>query len=195
MVSCRATFVPVMKRRPRTSACSLRSAGNRWRNQNTLLLKGNNSGKFFIAPTVLGSATRTGYCLHYGQNAAANLISGRWLRRGPQVDQRTLAIPAGLEPATYSLGNCRSIQLSYGTGPVRSRRLITEAAGGNSCRRPSGRRLHELAGEHDGAGGGACGGAAHGFDADGERGVHEEVHLRTRLHGHHLHFAGLVDQA
>jgi hypothetical protein len=26
-----------------------------------------------------------------------------------------LAIPAGLEPATYSLGNCRSILLSYGT--------------------------------------------------------------------------------
>lgn len=30
-----------------------------------------------------------------------------------------LVIPAGLEPATYSLGNCRSIQLSYGTVKLR----------------------------------------------------------------------------
>ena len=26
-----------------------------------------------------------------------------------------VVIPAGLEPAAYSLGNCRSIQMSYGT--------------------------------------------------------------------------------
>jgi hypothetical protein len=38
-----------------------------------------------------------------------------------------LAIPAGLEPATYSLGNCRSILLSYGT--VSSRYQIYGADG------------------------------------------------------------------
>ena len=50
-----------------------------------------------------------------------------------------MVIPAGLEPATYSLGNCRSIQLSYGTvsspyqisktdGTTLLRRLIAFAA-------------------------------------------------------------------
>ena len=35
----------------------------------------------------------------------------------PQMASATsrMVIPAGLEPAAYSLGNCRSIHLSYGT--------------------------------------------------------------------------------
>lgn len=41
-----------------------------------------------------------------------------------------LAIPAGLEPATYSLGNCRSIQLSYGTEPKRCKFLYQSAMTG-----------------------------------------------------------------
>ena len=44
-----------------------------------------------------------------------------------------MVIPAGIEPATYRLGICRSILLSYGTGRVRhiavSERFANRPAG------------------------------------------------------------------
>lgn len=41
--------------------------------------------------------------------------AGRTIRSGLAARALSMVIPAGLEPATYRLGICRSILLSYGT--------------------------------------------------------------------------------
>ena len=63
------------------------------------------------AATVSGVVWETKFC------SGPNRVASFWLARGCDLasSERLVAVPTGLEPVTFGLGNRCSIRLSYGT--------------------------------------------------------------------------------